>query len=169
MKFVGGCVLAVVAGIGAFALFDLRINVTDSAPLGVYRLDHRVPSRGDRVFACFPGDDLACAARYLDRPPFVDGPCHGFPPLVKTIAGVPGDLVAVSGQAVLVNGEPLPGSRPLARDGAGRPMPVLWRGRLDDGQYWLASPLRRSYDSRYFGPVDRRAILGVATLLWRFQ
>ena len=170
MKFVAGSVLAAIVAIGAFAVFDLRINLTSSSPVGIYRLDHRPPARGDRVFACFPAADADRAARYLDRPWLKRGLCHGFVPLVKSIAAVPGDLVTVSDQAVQVNGEPLPGSRPLPLDRDGRPMPILWRsGRLDDDQYWLASPMPYSYDSRYFGPVERPAVLGVATLLWSFQ
>ena len=170
MRFAAASALAAALAVAAFAAFDLRINLSPSAPLGIYRLDGRPPDRGDRVLACFPLADVGRAGRYLDRPPFRAGPCHGFAPLLKTIAGLPGDLVTVSGEAVLVNGQPLPGSRPLPRDSAGRPMSVLWRsGRLEDGQYWLASPLPRSYDSRYFGPVERRAILGVAPLLWSFE
>lgn len=163
-RFAGGCAVAVLATMGVFVAFDLRVNVTASAPAGIYRLESRFPVRGEMVFACAPEADLERARRYLSH-----GVCRGLLPLVKTVAAVPGDKVAVTRQAVLVNGRPLPGSQPQALDGQGRPMPVAWQaGRLPDGQYWLASPAPRSYDSRYFGPVERGDLLGVATLIWRF-
>jgi type IV secretory pathway protease TraF len=34
------------------------------------------------------------------------------------------------------------------------PLPVY----LDRDEYWLGSPSERGFDSRYFGPVKRRAI-----------
>ncbi|MCA6097111.1 S26 family signal peptidase [Bradyrhizobium sp. WSM 4400] len=55
-------------------------------------------------------------------------------------------------------------------DHAGRPLPS-WEGcmRLVDGEYFLLQPHPLSFDSRYFGPVLRCDILGVARPLWTWK
>ena len=44
-----------------------------------------------------------------------------------------------------------------------------WTGcrRLQPGQLLLLNRTSASFDSRYFGPVERTAILGKAVLLWQ--
>jgi conjugative transfer signal peptidase TraF len=75
--------------------------------------------------------------------------------LLKVVAAVAGDVVAVSVNGVVVNGHPLPRSRPLSLDGAGRRL-SRWpegRYRLGLGQLWLYADNARSWDSRYWGPA----------------
>ena len=64
---------------------------------------------------------------------------------------------------VAVNGERLPNSATVARDSAGRPLAhVSWGKRqVAADQVWLLGlNNRRSWDSRYFGPVPLGAVRG---------
>jgi type IV secretory pathway protease TraF len=72
------------------------------------------------------------------------------------VLAVAGDTVRFGPPGVVVNGSPIPNTRPLARDGRGRPLMPARYGVyvLGAGEVWLWSPFAvSSYDSRYFGPV----------------
>ncbi|HLX06814.1 MAG TPA: S26 family signal peptidase [Thermoanaerobaculia bacterium] len=87
----------------------------------------------------------------------------GVAPLGKLVLAVAGDEVALGAAGLIVNGRAVAGSLPLARDSAGRPLAHQPFGtrRLAPGEVWLFSPFHpRSYDSRYFGPVQAAAIRG---------
>lgn len=135
------------------------INATQSMPRGLYWVQQTdAPIRvGAIVVACPPASSQA--RRYTLR-----GTCEsGSTPLLKHVAAVAGDRVIVDSAGVHVNGRALPASAPLQRDSIGRPL--VWRSRnvlLRHGQAWLYSPVTHSYDSRYFGPVSRVEIIGVA-------
>jgi len=157
-------------GVSVFAIFEtrLRINFTPSMPLGIYRLEPLPTSgvtRGMVVAACAPGAaaDLGRRRGYLSS-----GPCaDDTEPLLKVVAGAPGDRVAVSAEGVAVNGCPLSDSRPIARDRAGRLVSPWPRGdfRLGQGQVWLYASNPRSWDSRYWGPAPVAGLLAVAVPL----
>ena len=70
---------------------------------------------------------------------------------------LPGDVVEVTPAEVRVNDRPLPRSATAAVDSAGRPLPhAPWgRHRVAPEQVWLlGTGDRRSWDSRYFGPLS---------------
>ena len=72
---------------------------------------------------------------------------------------------AMTAEGVRVNGVLLANSRPLAADGAGRPMPVLPLGRyrVEAGTVWVVSCHHpASFDSRYFGALLLESIQGTA-------
>ena len=69
----------------------LRINPTPSLPKGVYRISPGAPGKGDLVSFCLDGEYAALAGErgYLQA-----GSCpSGLRPLLKRIAGLPGDIV----------------------------------------------------------------------------
>ena len=145
-----------VAGLGFGALADptpcLVWNASASAPLGLYRVTHAPIRRGDFVLAEPPDSArrLAAARGYL--PDTVD--------LVKRVAGVAGDMVCAVGNVVLINGRPV--AARLDDDSRGRPLPA-WRGcrKLGaDELFLLMEGVPDSFDGRYFGPIQRRAIVG---------
>jgi conjugative transfer signal peptidase TraF len=158
--------------VAMFAIFgsDLRVNFTPSMPLGIYRLE-ALPSngfaRGMFVVACAPPDaaDLGRRRGYLSH-----GACpHDTEPLVKVVAGVPGDEVTISARGVAVNGCMLPHSRAVASDRSGRRMSRWPSGRyhLGRGQVWLYAANDRSWDSRYWGPATTANILARAVPIAR--
>jgi conjugative transfer signal peptidase TraF len=82
-------------------------------------------------------------------------------PLLKPIVAEAGDAVDVSVQGIAVNGSLLRNSAPLRVDTKGRPLPTWRFGHyvVGPGTVWVASSYtRRSFDSRYFGPVPTSSI-----------
>lgn len=160
-----GCHLGLIlAGTVAMVLAGRRTphlvwNVTASAPVGLYVvLPAGDPVRGQLVLAKLPAPVARFAAAREYLPLGV--------PVVKKIAGLSGDVICGRGNSLFINGRWAAHRR--SRDGLGRPLP-LWRGcrRLSAQQLLLLMANKRSsFDSRYFGPVRRSAILGRLVPLW---
>lgn len=85
--------------------------------------------------------------------------------LIKRVAGKAGDIVCRQGAIVTINGRTVAHAR--TADAEARPLP-RWRGcqRLNPAQAFVVSAEPGSFDSRYFGWVDHRHILGTALPLW---
>jgi conjugative transfer signal peptidase TraF len=157
-----------VAGAVAARACGARVNASPSLPLGVYRVVSGQVVRGATVLVCLPAS-VATVARergYLWR-----GACTGgVAPLGKIVAAVGGDTVEATASGVRVNGVMLMGSRPVAVDTRGRRLvAVAGRWVLPAGQIWIyGGGDRRSFDSRYFGPVavDDVMTVMVPTVVW---
>jgi len=139
----------------------LIYNASASASIGFYWLDHRPIERGDYVFVRVPERvrNLVEERGYL--PADV--------PLIKRVAGIDGDVICRCGLTVSINAIAV--AMVEKADGLGRPLPD-WQGCrvLSEGQVFLLQDHPRSFDGRYFGPVDRRLVIGRATKLrslWR--
>jgi len=145
-------------GLAVFVANHFPINTTASMPIGIYgRVSHSI-QRGSIVGACVP-QPYAEIARRRGYLPF--GTCHpGIHPVMKYVAGIPGDTIEVRSDGILVNGTAIPNTAPLRTDSLGRELPnQVGRHVLKQKEYWLASNRDLgSYDSRYFGPVTE--ILG---------
>jgi len=154
-----GCA-CVAATIAAPPLPRLVWNASASAPVGLYRVAPGAPvARGDMVIARPPGSVRALAARRRYVPADV--------PLVKRVAGAPGDRICAVAAAITVNGQPVVTRR--SHDRFGRPLP-WWTGcrTLRDGAlFLLMAETPDSFDGRYFGPTSPSDVIGKATLLWR--
>jgi type IV secretory pathway protease TraF len=85
--------------------------------------------------------------------------------LIKIVLAVAGDHVCRFGTYVLVRGMFV--RRALPRDRLGRRMPI-WHGcrRLAGDELFVLANNPQSFDSRYFGFVSMRAVVGRAVLLW---
>lgn len=121
-------------------LAGLRVNVTASLPLGLYRLCPDTPGRGDYVSFCLEGEYAALA---LDRGYVGPGVCpSGLRPLLKQVAGLSGDVVKAAGLHI------------LEADSLNRPLTSALRdGRIPHGMALVLAPHGGSYDGRYFGLV----------------
>jgi conjugative transfer signal peptidase TraF len=134
-------------------------NFSPSMPVGLYRVyPGALPERGATVIAWTPKPyrGLAAERRYL--PENV--------PLVKRVAGMPGDRICAAATAITLNGAQV--ATRLKADAAGRPMP-WWQGcrTLAKGEYFLLlADVPASFDGRYFGITRRADIIGLAHLLW---
>lgn len=159
--------LGVLTGVGL--LFGLRVNLTPSYPLGLWRVEPlaRDPAVGDRIFICPSPDpvfELARERGYLGR-----GLCPGwFSPLIKTVVAVAGQRVVVDVD-IAVGGVHLPHSSVRPTDGAGRALAPFAGGIVPNGQLFVFSEFAGSYDSRYFGPVPAAGVLGLAQPLLVFH
>lgn len=111
------------------------LNLSPSVPLGIYR---KVPReeirRGDRVLLN-PREE-------------------GSLPPIKGVVGLPGDLVEITPTALLIDSKVYP-----KREGVSGYTLSLWR--LLPGQFILLGDHPDSYDSRYYGIVDRGEIRSV--------
>lgn len=163
-------VIMVLAAGAAFALSmfalghfgNFRINLTPSEPLGLWRvfpLD-RPAVMGDLVFICPP--DEAAFWEAIQRGYLRAGLCpSGYAPLIKTIIATAGQRVEI-GTRVSVGGELIAHSELAKRDGQGRILLPFPSGTVPADSVFLHSSYPGSYDSRYFGPIPRSGILGLA-------
>jgi len=87
-------------------------------------------------------------------------------PLMKKVYALPGDSITFDGKEVFINGK-LFGLR-LDKDSEGKKIPWLIEGTivLLNNQYFVGSSRLDSFDSRYFGPVQKEQILGICYPLW---
>ncbi|MDJ0683719.1 MAG: S26 family signal peptidase [Alphaproteobacteria bacterium] len=139
----------------------LVYNASESTPVGFYWLDHRPVERGDYALVRVPERVRRLVAERGYLPLDI--------PLIKRVAAASGDEICRQSDEILINGHRIATARRV--DGSGRSMPV-WRGcqTLDERRIFLLQDHPQSFDGRYFGPVDRRLIIGRLTRLhppWR--
>jgi len=144
----------------------IKINTTDSMPVGIYLMRPEAIAPGRIVVACPPEDAarLGLHNGYLER-----GSCaSGAAPLLKYVAAIGGSRVAVTGSGIEIDGRLLDNSVARRKDRHGRTIPHirLGRYRLGEDEVWLYSPAPWSWDSRYFGPVSKNQIIGAASPLF---
>ncbi|HVB18362.1 MAG TPA: S26 family signal peptidase [Stellaceae bacterium] len=134
-------------------------NASASAPTGLYGVVSHAPiTRGELVLAKLPlaARTLAAARDYLPAGT----------PIAKHVAALAGDTVCSRGRVITINGHPV--AKRLLADTRGRKLPA-WHGcqTLRRGQVFLLNAaVPDSFDSRYFGPVTRRAIIGRLVAIW---
>jgi conjugative transfer signal peptidase TraF len=129
-------------------------NASDSVPIGWYWVERRQPKIGE-IAVVLPPEWVQLYAS-----------SRGYLPddvwLLKPVLAVSSATVCRFGSFVFVNGKQV--ARAKTRDRQHRVLPV-WKGcrvLQSDDVFLLAKP-RNSFDSRYFGPITRTHIAGVAT------
>lgn len=151
-------ILGATVTVGASFGFAVAKNKTASMPIGnyIYRATSTV-HRGDFVMGCLAPKELRIVR---ERHYFEPGECDGFELVLKIVAGVPGDKVYADPNRVCVNGRELDASGRVTRDRQGRSLSAIATGsrRLGSDEYWLETPFKGSWDSRYFGAVRRSQI-----------
>lgn len=135
------------------------INATESLPLGLYHVEpiRRPVHPGDTVVACMPPE----AARFAIEHRFHvmqitnnPSPCPGgVVPVIKKVIAIGGDSVVITPRGVYVNTRLVPHSVPLKTAPSGALMSWAHNQIVPDGSVFLWTPVRTSYDSRYWGPV----------------
>ena len=150
-----GIAITVAVLIAVGSAFGVLISITDSAaPAGVYRVVSDNFRRGDLVAACLP---IAIAEEGLSRGYLRTGACVGnAEPVGKIVGALPGDIVDIAPGFIAVDGVRFKRSAVATHDSADHPLRHLAWGsyRVAAGQVWLFGfNDRRSWDSRYFGPI----------------
>ena len=134
-------------------------NASASASIGLYWVNPSgATRRGDLVLATPPDAARRLAAERGYLPAGV--------PLVKRVAAIAGDLVCVDSGEVRIAGHHV--ARTLSADREDRPL-RSWDGcrSLANGEvFLLMADVPDSFDSRYFGPVERGHIVGRLVPLW---
>ncbi len=127
------------------------------------RFRHKHPDKcGLLVIAC-PLNVEAVAEGFL-RGYIGAGFCPGgYGYVIKKIVGLPDDRVSIARQGVSVNGKAVPNSAPSQADTEGKPLHFCETAyTLGAAQVLLMSDYSpKSFDERYFGPVEQTGIKGV--------
>lgn len=135
-------------------------NRTTSAPVGLYwRSDGPLELYGWAVVSA-----RSEAAAWTSENGFTGADW----PLVKRIAGLPGDEICRENETILINKSVIAEAILHAPDGLKLPR---WQGChvLQDGEVFLLNDHPRSLDGRYFGIMKKKDLDGVAMLLWEQQ
>lgn len=135
----------------------IRINTSPSLPVGLYIVTSDAKANLIEFCPAEPFGSFAIQRGYRDR-----GACpDGTAPLLKPIVAMAGDIVKTSSRGIEVDGKLRPDTAPLKVDTKGRRLTPWPFGRyvVQAGMVWVASSYnRRSFDSRYFGPVSTSSI-----------
>lgn len=142
--------------IGLFAvtgIAGIRINTTPSLPIGLYL---KADSQSRLIEFCPGGSSASLAARRGYR---AQGDCpDGASPLLKPIVARSGDVVEFSAAGISVNNREIRNTAPLSVDTKRRPLEHFPFGKYVVGadEVWVASSYnKRSFDSRYYGPIPK--------------
>lgn len=135
-------------------------NASPSVPMGLYIIEKRQPGL-DEVAVLRPptwASTIADQRRYL--------PASAL--LLKPVAAGKDDIICRFGAYVFVNGELR--AKALRLDRMKRMLPV-WKGclTLNAGQIIVLSKRVDSFDSRYFGVVEKRQVLGTGRLIFSIR
>jgi conjugative transfer signal peptidase TraF len=141
----------------SLGLAGIRINTTPSLPVGIYI---ETGPQSPLIEFCPSGEPAALAAHRGYR---TSGYCpDGASALLKPIVAKFGDVVEFTAEGISVNKRLIRNTAPLAVDTDHRPLEHFPFGRyvVGDEEVWVASSYnKRSFDSRYYGPVLKRAIV----------
>lgn len=153
-----GLALLLVLAAGAYLTARFRIGYDDQdhqclPPHRWFLIDRhdRDPARGELI---------AFAAHGL-RPYFRDGQT-----IIKRVAALPGNRIQVGAQTVRINGEAVAEGLALAGT-LKRPVSDFFRDeRVPSGHLWMMGATPDSFDSRYWGFLPERQVIGRAYVLW---
>jgi signal peptidase I len=77
----------------------------------------------------------------------------------KRVVGMPGDVLTVRGRDFFLNGRFI--ARAREKDSLGNPAPLFtYSGKIPQGCYFVLGHHPKSFDSRYWGFVCKKSILG---------
>lgn len=135
-------------------------NRTQSAPIGLYWIKRSLPQPGNLVVV----SAASAQSQWAQNQGFVGKNW----PLLKYVAGVPGDKICSLQGQISINGRVR--AEGLKHDQSDRNLPV-WQGckMLTEGQVFLLNSHPQSLDGRYFGPTQIDDLDGVAILLFKAQ
>jgi conjugative transfer signal peptidase TraF len=163
-----GAMTAVTVTASLACAYGIRINTSYSLPMGLYM--RTSDPQASLIEFCPEG---RYATESSERGYRTGGFCtDGAVPLLKPVVAKHGDTVEMSTLGIIVNGQLLPQTAPVAKDRLGRHLEAWPNGRYSvaAGTVWVASSYNRgSYDSRYMGPIPTRLIRSRLKPLWTLQ
>lgn len=133
-------------------------NASDSVPIGLYWVLKREPEIGE-IAVVSPPDWVrlyASSRGYLPSDVW----------LLKPVFAMSGSIVCRFSSHVFVVGKYV--ARAKIFDSRKRLLPV-WKGcrTLKSDEIFVLAKPKNSFDSRYFGPIKRSDVIGIAQLLWQ--
>lgn len=164
--------VASVAMIAAAVFFSgLRVNTTSSLPKGVYAIVDGPLQVGSVVLVCPPPSRVSEEARARGYVGFSADCPEQFQRLIKRVVGTPGMTISTAANGLLViDGREQPSSSVKPMDRAGRPLAAFFThpATLGHSQYLVLGDTEKSFDSRYFGPVEQGSIRAVMQPVFTF-
>lgn len=132
-------------------------NASPSVPTGLYWIKNGSPRNGDIVLVELPEPYRTIADQRGYLPKNL--------PALKRVRALSGDEVCRIGRTIFINSATV--SVAQLHDIRGLKLPE-WSGcrTLKPDEFFLLTDHPKSFDGRYFGPVDRSAITGIAHPLW---
>lgn len=139
----------------------ITFNPSSSAPRGFYLIERSSTfNKGDYILVSLPElhEKWVVDRQYISP----------HTPLLKQIVGLGGDVICRKNQQIWINNRPV--ALALITDKLGRKLPV-WSGcmTLKSHQFFALMPKTDSLDSRYFGPLELKTIIGRAWPLWTWE
>jgi conjugative transfer signal peptidase TraF len=137
-------------------------NASRSVPIGLYRLTPLDALQMEEIVVVDPPtqlEDFIIERGYLPTGT----------PLLKRLAGLPGQTVCRRDRTISIDGVTFGYAQEHDREG--RPMPV-WQGcqRIAKGEVFLMNrDVEDSLDGRYFGPIPSSSVIGSAVPLWTLE
>jgi len=152
--FTGLVVGSIAAVCSVFARPLIIYNATDSLPHGIYRvIKQQTYERGDLIVFPVPEQvrSLVIERGWLKPESY----------LIKLVAAKTGEDMWITCGQVFVNGKPF--GTVKKQDRQGLPLPSLvFNDALSPGKIAVLQRSDDSFDSRYFGMIDERDIIGRA-------
>jgi conjugative transfer signal peptidase TraF len=155
----------------------LIFNNTQSAPLGIWKLEDidllnikKSDLIGKKVAFCPSNTDLQFAdflkRRYLhtNKSYYCS---NGLAPLIKTVIAGEHDAIDITqAREVIINGKIHTDLTVAKVDSRGEPLPAFIREIVPEHHLWVVGEHPSSLDSRYFGSIDVKTIIGFVSPLW---
>jgi len=155
----------------ALHLAGARFNPSKSVAQGLYWQVNQPIEKGAYVLVCPPDTEIFKLAK--QRGYLTAGFCkNNYSGMMKFVAAAAGDEITLNKTGIQVNGQLLPHSKPLNSDPGGRALPTfeLNNYRLAENELLLIGDISpASFDSRYFGLIDRAQIKGVVKPIWTWE
>ena len=149
-KSVKAAIIMMAVIVAAQFFFTIGINVTDSIPKKVFLIIKGItPEVGDFVAFRFQGSRYYKKGRTF----------------IKVVAGNAGDFLEIKGRCFLLNQKLLGCAK--EKDREGRPVESFtFSGKIPQDKIFVLGISKDSYDSRYYGFVDKSQIIGRAVALF---
>ncbi|EME2526602.1 conjugative transfer signal peptidase TraF [Yersinia enterocolitica] len=165
----------VVSGIALIStiiyIAGIRVNTSESIPVGLYLMTPSPISKGEYVVFCPPPTSVFDKAR--SRGYINSGFCSGnYGYMMKKILAAKGDIVSINSNGVVINDIKIPYSKPLSVDLSGNPLPsinILNHTLKESEILLMTDQSNSSFDSRYFGFIDKQQVHSVIRpiLIWK--
>lgn len=160
--------ISLIAAGALFHIIGFRVNLTESIPIGLYRIISPEPLKNAYVIFC---PDNRQSFRLGKNRGYIDSgvDCGGYGYLMKKVVAVSGDILSVTPDGVFVNQTLISFSKPKLADGMNRTLPrwrILDYPLKEDEMMTMTNQSEWSFDGRYYGLVHKEQIKGMITPVW---
>ena len=138
----------------------IAYNITISEPIGWYWLNQADKVAVGKLYTIKLDDRYMQLLRRL-------GYSSDSVTLLKRVVAEAGDKVEVTADGVVVNAKLLPNSKAVAvfKGVLLNPLPIGFKYKLKNNEYFMLGETPHSFDSRYFGVIQQTAIINNAQLI----